>query len=78
MDSLANPLMIFTISVPKEDKNTISSDYQTVRLYVPKMGIVENGEIVWNFSTKECGIAFLHIHCRLSFQIHCKEMMANA
>ena len=52
MDSLANPLMIFTICVPKEDKNTIHADYQIVILYVPKTKIVENGEIVWKYSTK--------------------------
>lgn len=67
MDSLANPLIIFTIYVPKECKNTISTDYQTVRLYVPKMGIVENGEIVWKYSTKNWGMAFFHIDYLFKF-----------
>ena len=57
MDSLANPLIIFTISVPKEGGNTISADYQIVRLYAPKIGIVETWEIVWKYSTKNWGIA---------------------
>ena len=34
--SLANPLMIFTISVPKEGGNIISADYQTDRRYMLK------------------------------------------
>ena len=57
MDSLANPLIIFTICVPKEYKNTMPADYQEVRLFVPKIGIVETGEIVWKYSTKNWGIA---------------------
>lgn len=67
MDSLANPLMIFTICVPEEGKNTIHSDYQIVRLYVPKTKIVENGEIVWKYSTKKCGIAFFLVDYLFKF-----------
>ncbi|TFH76316.1 hypothetical protein [Segatella hominis] len=54
---IGEPLMIFTISMPKEDKNTISADYQTDRRYMPKIGIVETGEIVWKYSTKNWRIA---------------------
>lgn len=67
MDSLANPLMIFTICVPKEGKNTIHTDYQIVRLYVPKTKIVENGEIVWKYSTKNWGMAFFLIDYLFKF-----------
>ena len=67
MDSLANPLMIFTISMPKEDKNTISADYQIDRRYMPKIGIVETGEIVWKYSTKNWGMAFFHIDYLFKF-----------
>ena len=67
VDSLANPLMIFTICVPKECKNTISTDYQTVRLYASKTKIVENGEIVWKYSTKNWGMAFFHIDYLFKF-----------
>ena len=76
VDSLANPLMIFTICVPKEGKNTIHADYQIVRLYAPKTKIVENGEIVWNYSTKKLGNGIFSY--RLSFQVYWNEMMANA
>ena len=67
MDSLANPLMIFTICVPKEGKDTIYADYQIVRLYMPKTKIVENGEIVWKYSTKNWGMAFFHIDYLFKF-----------
>ena len=67
MDSLANPLMIFTICVPKEGKNTIHADYQIVILYVPKTKFVENGEIVWKYSTKNWGMAFFHIDYLFKF-----------
>lgn len=67
--------MIFTICVPKEDKNTIYVDYQAVRLYMPKTKIVEDGEIVWKYSTKNWGMAFFSY--RLSFQVYWNEMMTN-
>ena len=67
VDSLANPLMIFTICVPKEGKNTIHADYQIVILYVPKTKFVENGEIVWKYSTKNWGMAFFHIDYLFKF-----------
>lgn len=66
--------MIFTICVPKEDKNTIYVDYQAVRLYIPKTKIVEDGEIVWKYSTKT---GEWHFSYRLSFQVYWNEMMTN-
>jgi len=53
--------------VPKEDKNTIYVDYQAVRLYMPKTKIVEDGEIVWKYSTKNWGMAFFHIDYLFKF-----------
>jgi len=53
--------------VPKEGKNTIHADYQIVRLYMPKTKIVENGEIVWKYSTKNWGMAFFHIDYLFKF-----------
>ena len=53
--------------MPKEDKNTIYVDYQAVRLYIPKTKIVEDGEIVWKYSTKNWGMAFFHIDYLFKF-----------
>ena len=53
--------------MPKEDKNTISADYQIDRRYMPKIGIVETWEIVWKYSTKNWGIAFFHIDYLFKF-----------
>ena len=61
--------------MPKEYKNTMPADYQEVRLFVPKIGIVETGEIVWKYSTKNWGMAFFSY--RLSFQVYWNEMMTN-
>ena len=53
--------------MPKEYKNTMPADYQEVRLFVPKIGIVETGEIVWKYSTKNWGMAFFHIDYLFKF-----------
>lgn len=45
----------------------IHADYQIVRLYVSKTKIVENGEIVWKYSTKNWGMAFFHIDYLFKF-----------
>ena len=52
MDSLSNPLFIFTICVPKRSLKMICVDYQMFMLCVPKVDSVESEESMWKHSPK--------------------------
>ena len=52
VDSLSNPLIIVTISVPKRREKKIWVDYQVLMICMPKIDGVENEERMWKHSPK--------------------------
>ena len=52
VDSLSNPLFIVTICVPKRRVKTMCVDYQVFMSPMSRVGGVENGERMWNYSPK--------------------------